>query len=153
MKADEHLPDEYEVSPLFKFGRFVCDTCQGRLGLTHENVDRLINNGPLKCIRCGTSLEIEEQTRADLKAVFNRMVVRHRVMVFLGSCLAPICVGLKFMYGASFLVCVILASAFFIYLFTKTDEKNEPEVYVSLKKRRPPEQKRRYRRLWRLDYK
>jgi len=153
MMDDEHLPDEYEVSPLFKFGRFVCDTCQGTLGLTHENVHRLINNGPFKCIRCGTLLEIEEQTRADLKAACNRMVVRHRVMVFLGACVVPICVSLKFIYGPSFLVWVILVSAFFIYMFTKADERNEPEVYVSLKKRRPPEMKRRYRRLWRLEHK
>ena len=146
----KYYPDEYEVSPLFKFGRFVCDTCKGTLGLTHENVERLIHQGPLKCIRCNTALDVEEQTRADLKATFNRMVVRYLLRIGLSVFLVPLCVLLKFFYGAGLLSFSIVLFGFFMYLFIKSNEKNEPEVYVCLKKLKQPETKRRYRRQWRL---
>lgn len=148
-----YYSDEYEVSPLFKSGRFVCDTCKGTLGLTQEHVERLINNGPLTCIRCNTALDVEGQTRADLKATFNRMVVRHLLRVFLGGFLIPLFVGLHFFYGADFFGFLMLLFGSCLYLFIRMCEKNEPEVYVSLKKLKQPEMKRRYRRMWRLEYK
>ena len=144
-------PDEYEVSPLFKCGRFVCDTCKGTLGLTHENVERLINNRPLKCIRCGTSLTVEEQAHRDLQASFNRMAFRNVGMVFVVGILIPFNLYMKFAYGLTLLNMVLLFVSVSMFFFIRVSEKAEPEIFVSLKKVRAPEVKRRYRRQWRLE--
>lgn len=144
------FPDEYEVSPLFEYGRFVCDVCKGTLGLTHEHVERLINHGPLVCIRCTTALAIEEQSRLDLKTVFTRITIRRVIKTFLGVFLIPLNVCLTFLNGVVMLNFALLALGALVYVLIRLSEKEEPEVYVSLKKRTQPEIKPRYRRQWRL---
>lgn len=142
---------EYEVSPLFEFGCFACDTCKGSLGLTHENVERLIDCGPLKCIRCGASLTVEEQTRKDLEASFSRMVFRYLGMACVFCILIPLNIYMKLACGLTLLNVVVLFVSVFIFFMIKGLDKAEPEISVSLKKVKTPEVKRRYRRQWRLE--